>query len=121
MEAFLVLCFWSLLNFPSSSWYYVSYYVLSYVILPKNTAVGSLSLLQWIFPTEESNPGLLHCRRILCQLSHQGSHDSARKHGAQKPKGQLLFMFQDLAQEPGTLPNSETLDEGHIPAFAQPK
>ena len=32
---------------------------------PKNTAVGSLSLLQGIFPSQESNRGLLHCRRIL--------------------------------------------------------
>ena len=40
---------------------------------PKNTWVGSLSLLQWIFPTEELNQGLLHCRRILYQLNYQGS------------------------------------------------
>ena len=40
---------------------------------PKNTGVGSLSLLQGIFPTQELNPGLLHCRRILYQLSHKGS------------------------------------------------
>ena len=40
---------------------------------PKNTAVGSLSLLQGIFPTQELNRGLLQCRRILYQLSHQGS------------------------------------------------
>ena len=31
----------------------------------KNTGVGSLSLLQQIFPTQELNQGLLHCRRIL--------------------------------------------------------
>ena len=31
------------------------------------------SLLQGIFPTQESNPGLLRCRWILCRLSHQGS------------------------------------------------
>ena len=37
------------------------------------TGVGSLSLLQGIFPTQGSNPGLLHCRRILYQLSHKGS------------------------------------------------
>ena len=37
---------------------------------PKNTAVGSLSLLQGIFPTQESNQGLLHCRQILYQLSY---------------------------------------------------
>ena len=29
-------------------------------------------LLQGIFPTQESNPGLLHCRQILYRLSHQG-------------------------------------------------
>ena len=39
---------------------------------PKNTGVGSLSLLQ-IFPTQELNWGLLHCRQILYQLSYQGS------------------------------------------------
>ena len=32
---------------------------------PKNSTVGSLSLLQGIFPTQESNEGLLHGRRIL--------------------------------------------------------
>ena len=35
---------------------------------PNNTGVGSLSLLQWIFPTQELSQGLLHCRRILYQL-----------------------------------------------------
>ena len=35
---------------------------------PKNTGVGSLSLLQQIFLTRESNWALLHCRRILYQL-----------------------------------------------------
>ena len=44
----------------------------------KHTGVGSLSLLQWIFPTQESNPGLPHCKWILYQLSHQGS-PSAKK------------------------------------------
>ena len=39
----------------------------------KNTGMSSLSLIQGIFPTQGSNPGLLHCRRILYQLSHQGS------------------------------------------------
>ena len=32
---------------------------------PKNTGVGSLSLLQYIFLTQELNQGLLHCRQIL--------------------------------------------------------
>ena len=39
---------------------------------PKNTGMGSLSLLQGIFPTQELNWGLLHCRQILYQLSYQG-------------------------------------------------
>ena len=39
----------------------------------QNTGVGSLSLLQGIFPTQGSNPDLLHCRQILYQLSQQGS------------------------------------------------
>ena len=39
----------------------------------QNTGVGSLSLLQAIFPTQGSNPGLLHCRQILYPLSHKGS------------------------------------------------
>ena len=40
---------------------------------PMNTGVGSLSLLQEIFPAQESNWGLLHCKQILYQLSYQGS------------------------------------------------
>ena len=39
----------------------------------QNTGVGSLSLLEEIFPTQGSNPGLPLCRQILYQLSHQGS------------------------------------------------
>ena len=39
----------------------------------KNIRVGSHSLLQGIFPTQGSNLGLLHCRRILYHLSYQGS------------------------------------------------
>ena len=39
----------------------------------QNTWLGSLSLLQGIFPAKGSNPGLPHCRQILYQLSHKGS------------------------------------------------
>ena len=39
----------------------------------QNTVAGSCSLLQRIFSTQGSNPGLLHCRQILYQPSHQGS------------------------------------------------
>ena len=40
---------------------------------PKNTGVGSLSLLQGNFWTQELSQGLLHCRWILYQLSYPGS------------------------------------------------
>ena len=39
----------------------------------QNIGVGSLSLLQRIFPTQGLNPGLPHCRRILYQLRHKVS------------------------------------------------
>ena len=40
---------------------------------PWNTGMGSLSLLQRIFPIQGSNLGLLHCRQILYQLNHERS------------------------------------------------
>ena len=48
---------------------------------PKNTGVGSLSLLQWIFPTQELNPGLPHCRSILlpAELPGRGLVSSVHK------------------------------------------
>ena len=39
----------------------------------KNTGVDCHAILQGIFPTQGSKPGLLHCRQILYHLSHQGS------------------------------------------------
>ena len=39
----------------------------------RNTGAGSLSLLQGIFPTQGSNPGLPHSRQMIYQLSHKGS------------------------------------------------
>ena len=43
---------------------------------PKNTGVGSLFFLQWIFLAQESNQGLLNCWQILYQLSYQGSPEA---------------------------------------------
>ena len=55
-----------------------------------DSGVDSLSLLQGIFPTQGSNPGLSHRRLILYQLSHQGSPrilewTNSNPRGAQKP------------------------------------
>ena len=36
----------------------------------KSTGVGCQGLLQWIFLTQVSNPGLLHCRRVLYRLRY---------------------------------------------------
>ena len=40
---------------------------------PKNTGVGRLFLVQRIFPAQELNRGLLHCRQILYWLGYKGS------------------------------------------------
>ena len=39
----------------------------------RNTGVGFHALFQGIFLSQGLKPGLLHCRQILYQLSHQGS------------------------------------------------
>ena len=39
----------------------------------QKTGVGSLFLLQRIFPIQGLNPGLPHCRQVLYQLGHRGS------------------------------------------------
>ena len=49
---------------------------------PEDTGVGSLSLLQGNFPTQELNRGLLHCRQILYKLSNQKGEGSRDKLGA---------------------------------------
>ena len=69
---------------PQTSWKSESRSVMSDTLWPhelyrpwnspgQNAGVGSHSLLQEIFPTQGSNPGLLHCRQILFQLSHRRS------------------------------------------------
>ena len=56
---------------PDSLWPHGLYH--SWNSLGQNTGVDSRSLLQGIFPTQGLNPGLLHCRWILYQLSRKGS------------------------------------------------
>ena len=64
--------------------------------------VGSHSLLQDIFPTQGSNPGLWHCRRIFYQLSHKGSQgDAYLPHGKETrflPKEPLTCHMQALVE-----------------------
>ena len=49
---------------------------------PKNTRVGSLSFLQGIFPIQELNWGLVHCRQILHQLNNRGGNTIAPENWA---------------------------------------
>ena len=67
----------------------------------KNTAVGCHLLLQEIFPTQELNSRLLHCRQILYQLSYEESlsyYDKCRHLFIQHPENifQLPSHFYDL-------------------------
>ena len=57
----------------------------------QNTGVGSLSLLQGIFPTQGSNTSLLHCRWILYQLSHKGNSRILK---------QVAFPFSSRSSQP---------------------
>ena len=58
----------------SRVWLFVTPWIYSPWNSPgQNTGVDSRSLLQGIFPTQRSNPGLPHCRQILYQLNLQGS------------------------------------------------
>ena len=45
---------------------------------PRNTRLGSLSLLQQIFPTQKSNWGVPHCRWIVYQLNYEGSYNGEK-------------------------------------------
>ena len=51
----------------------------------KNTGVGCHLLLQGIFLTQESNPGLLHCRQNFYWLSYKGSSNSLTRDQTQAP------------------------------------
>ena len=67
----------------------------------KNTGVDCCALFQGIFPTQESNPALLHCRWILYHLSHQGAQKDAQSEGFEPaqgdPIGFLVYHLNHLA------------------------
>ena len=79
----------------------------------KNTVVGCHALLQGIFPTQGSNPGLLHGRQILYQLSYQGSSKKYWSGLPCPPPGDL--------PNPGTEPRSPSLQVDSLPAEPQGK
>ena len=59
--------------FPTQVFHIAGRFFISWPTREAEYWSGSLSLLQWIFPTREPNWGLLHFRWILYQLSYEGS------------------------------------------------
>ena len=78
----------------------------------QNTGVGSHSLLQGIFPTLGSNPGLPHCKWILYQLSHKGSPrildrvDCSFSSGSSQPRNQTGVSCIAVDSLPAVLPGN---------------
>ena len=63
----------SSLNFPQTPWTVACQVLCPWNSPGQNTGVGCHFLVQGIFPTQQSNPSLPHCRQILHCLSHQGN------------------------------------------------
>ena len=85
--------------------------------------MGSRSLLQGIFLTQRSNPGLPHCRRILYHLSRQGSPHPSPQKKKSTATAQLDFLggsdgkesacsAGDLGSSPG---QEDPLEKGRVP------
>ena len=72
-------------------------------------------LLQGLFPIQESNPGLLHCRQTLYHLSHQGSATIHFRLGLtslwHRPSVEISFCLDchRLATDEGGLPRYSNL------------
>ena len=92
----------------------------------QSTGVGSLSLLQGILPTQGSNPGLLHCRHILYQLSHSSVAQSCptlcNPMNRSTPGLPVHHQFLELTQT-HILWVSDTIQPSHpvIPFFSCPQ
>ena len=78
--------------------------------LGKSTAVGCHFLLQRIFSTQGSNPGLPHCRQIIYQLSYKGS---PIKHLGD-PQGSLRHYIPHFTVGKPRIREVGSLARGHI-------
>ena len=72
----------------------------------QNTGVSSLSLLQGLFSTQGSNPGLPHCRWILYQLSYKGS--------PRRPEW-VAYPLSSRSSQPRSRTGSPALQEDSLP------
>ena len=87
---------------------------------PENTGLGSLTLLQGIFLTQELNRGLLHCRRILYQLSYEKhTHKNLSQRLQKRPKDMQKQFNVTLCvkQKTGNNPNLLTSETVISPTF----
>ena len=82
-------------------------YTVHGILQARNTGVGSLFLLQGIFPAQGSNPGLPYCRQILYQLSHKKAQEYWSGEPIPSP-GNL--------PNPGIKPGSPALQVDSLPA-----
>ena len=80
---------------------------------PKNTGVGSLSLLQGIFRTQESNQGVLHCRQILYLLRYQGSPNNEKYHNLMK-QGAQVWVVPGLGNSAVDVPRESVWTTFHV-------
>ena len=76
----------------------------------KNTGVGSLSLLQGIFLTQELNQGFPHCRKILHQLPISKKHHQGSRNGIKRLPG---HRFEDASKDS----RNTVADRQHGPPF----
>ena len=72
----------------------------------QNTGVGRLSLIQEVFPTQGSNPGLLQCCWILYQLSYKGSPRTLEW---------VVYPFSSWSSWPGIEPGSPAWQADSLP------
>ena len=79
----------------------------------QNTGVGSLFLLQRIFPTQGLNPRLPHCRRILYKLSYQGSPVEVRAVVKQRTMHRTAVHGEELASSKRQVPRLRSAASGH--------
>ena len=99
----------------------------------QKTGVGSLSLLQGIFPAQGWNPGLPHCRQMLYQLSHKGSPRILEwvaypfSSGSSQPRNHCriqflgLFWFRVICPKLGSIPGvGRSPGGGHVGCLENP-
>ena len=87
----------------------------------QKTGVGSLSLLQGIFPTQESNRGLLNYRQILYQLSYRGSPYKMNMNQRNRYILPNLDLKWEIARPLMQMKGQKGITVSHIPTWSPPR